>query len=114
MPERNISAEYCDDTAIEAAALSDPDCPPSTPEQLAKAVRMPHLQSLRRRLGLTQEAFAERYDLPVASVRDWEQRRTMPDRAARTYLRAIALEPEVMAEIVRRRPAAVGGRSLPA
>ncbi len=75
---------------------------------------MPHLPSLRRRLKLTQEAFAERYDLPVASVRDWEQRQTMPDRAARTYLRAIALEPEVMAEIVRRRPAAVGGRSLPA
>ena len=102
MPERNISAEYCDDTAIEAAALSDPDCPPSKPEQLAKAVRLPHLQALRR-FGLTQEAFAERYELPVASARDWEQRRTMSGRAARTYLRAIAQEPEVMAEIVGRR-----------
>ena len=104
MCETNTTATTYEDAAIEAAALADPDCPPSTSEQLAKAVRMPHLQSLRRRLGLTQEAFAERYDLPVASVRDWEQRRTMPDRAARTHLRAIALEPEVMAEIVGRRP----------
>ena len=94
--------QVCDDAAIEALALGDPDCPPSTPEQLAKAVRMPHLPSLRRRLKLTREAFAERYDLPVASVRDWEQRRTVPDKAARTYLRAIALEPMVIAEIVGR------------
>ncbi len=102
MYDRHTTTATDEDAAIEAAALADPDCPPSTPEQLAKAVRMPHLPSLRRRLKLTHEAFAERYDLPVASVRDWEQQRTVPDKAARTYLRAIALEPEVMEEIVGR------------
>ena len=90
------------DATFEAAALSDPDCRPSTPEQLAKAVRMPNLRALQHRLGLTQEGFAERYDVPVASVRDWEQRRTVPDKAGRPYLRAIALEQEVVAEIVGR------------
>jgi putative transcriptional regulator len=102
MSERHTTKADDDDAAIEAAALSDLDCPPSTPEQLAKAVRMPNLRALRHRLGLTQEGFAERYDVPVASVRDWEQRRTVPDKAVRTYLRAIALEPEVVAEIVGR------------
>jgi len=104
MSERNTTRESDEDAAILAAALSDPDAQPSTPEQLSKMVRMPHLASLRRRLGLTQEQFAERFEIPLASIRDWEQRRTTPDKAVRTYLRVIALEPDVIARIVARKP----------
>lgn len=50
---------------------------------------------LRRRLGLTQDQFAQRYNLDLATVQNWEQGRSRPDRAANCYLRVIASEPEV-------------------
>jgi hypothetical protein len=37
------------------AALSDPDAPPTTAEQLARARRVPSVRELRKKLKLTQE-----------------------------------------------------------
>src|SRR5437016_14183012 len=42
------------------AALSDPDCPPATKSQLARARRVPSVHALRKNLNLTQEEFARR------------------------------------------------------
>ena len=50
--------------------------------------------TLRRALGLTQEEFSARYHIPLGTLRDWEQGRTEPDQPARTYLMAIAGDPE--------------------
>jgi len=79
---------------IEAAAAADPDARPMTPEELAKARRVPRVRTLRRALGLTQEEFAARYHIPLGTLRDWEQGRTEPDQPARAYLKAIAGNPE--------------------
>jgi hypothetical protein len=38
---------------------------------------------LRRALRLTQEEFAARYQIPLGTLRDWEQQRAEPDRPAR-------------------------------
>ena len=46
---------------ISAAAAADPDARPMTPEQLAKAKRVPQIKTLRRALGMTQGEFATRY-----------------------------------------------------
>ena len=51
--------------------------------------------AIRKRLGLTQERFAAAFDLAVSTVRDWEQGRVQPDRAARALLRIIEREPEL-------------------
>ena len=82
------------DAEVEAAALSDPDAQPLTKEQLARMQRVPHVKTLRRALRLTQEAFAARYQIPLGTLRDWEQQRTEPDQPARAYLKAIAGDPE--------------------
>jgi putative transcriptional regulator len=74
--------------------MADPDARPMTPEQLAKARRVPRVKTLRRALGLTQEEFAARYHIPLGTLRDWEQGRTEPDQPARAYLRVIASNPE--------------------
>jgi DNA-binding transcriptional regulator YiaG len=50
--------------------------------------------ALRNRLGLTQEEFAVRFGLSVATVRNWEQQRSYPDQAARGYLTVIATDTE--------------------
>lgn len=79
---------------VEAAAASDPDARPFTPEELAKARRVPRVKTLRRALGLTQEEFAARYRIPLGTLRDWEQGRSEPDQPARAYLTVIAHDPE--------------------
>jgi transcriptional regulator with XRE-family HTH domain len=55
--------------------------------------RVPQVKIVRRALGLSQEAFAERFHIPVGTLRDWEQGRKVPDQAARSYLRVIATDP---------------------
>jgi putative transcriptional regulator len=54
------------------------------------------MRAMRRRLGMTQEAFALRYGLSIARVRDWEQGRSSPDGAVRAYLMVIEREPEAV------------------
>ena len=82
------------DAEVEAAALSDPDAQPLTEEQLARMRRVPRVKTLRRALRLTQEEFAARYQIPLGTLRDWEQLRAEPDQPARAYLKAIAGDPE--------------------
>ncbi len=52
------------------------------------------VRTLRRALALTQEEFAERYHIPLATLRDWEQGRSEPDQPAKAYLTVIARDPE--------------------
>jgi putative transcriptional regulator len=54
------------------------------------------IKAMRHKLGMTQEAFALRYGLTLARVRDWEQGRSAPDGAVRAYLKVIEREPEAV------------------
>jgi hypothetical protein len=47
---------------------------------------------------LTQEEFSARYQIPLGTLRDWEQGRSVPDQTARAYLKVIAGNPEGTAE----------------
>lgn len=79
---------------IEEAARSDPDAQPLTEEDLRRMRRVPQVKVIRRALHLTQEEFAARYQIPIGTLRDWEQGRTEPDQPARAYLKIIARDPE--------------------
>ena len=58
------------------------------------------MKRLRWQLDLTQEAFAVRYGIPLATLRDWEQGRTEPDAAVQSYLKIIESEPKRVAKIL--------------
>ncbi len=93
------------DEEVLAAALSDPDAQPiprGTEEELEKIGlrRVVNPKRLRDRLGLTQEAFAARYRIPVGTLRDWEQGRKLPDAPARAYLTVIDRDPNVVAGLL--------------
>ncbi len=81
---------------IEANALSDPDNPPWTDEELARARPGWTPKTIRDRLDMTQEQFAERFDIPLGTLRDWERGARRPTGAARTLLRVIDREPEAV------------------
>lgn len=84
------------DAEIEAAASTDPDNPLLDQGGLESASLGRQVRLLRERLGLSQPAFAERFMIPVASVRDWEQGRRAPDAATKAYLMVIDREPEAV------------------
>lgn len=54
--------------------------------------------AIRKRLKLSQAAFAKRFCLPVGTIRDWEQERRSPDRAAVVLLSIIDRNPDVVAQ----------------
>jgi putative transcriptional regulator len=83
------------DAEILKAARSDPDAQPLSGEQLRRMKR-PNPKVVRQALGLSQEAFAERFRIPVGTLRDWEQGRVEPDQAARAYLMVIARNPSAV------------------
>jgi putative transcriptional regulator len=82
------------DAQRHAAAVADPDAQPLSEDDLVQMKRTPRAKIIRRALGLSQEDFAERYRIPIGTLRDWEQGRVEPDQAARAYLTVIARDPE--------------------
>src|SRR5271165_191940 len=58
----------------------DPDAP------LQPFRIVPTVRSVRTKLNMTQEAFAKAINVPVATVRNWEQLRTRMDPAVRSLL----------------------------
>jgi putative transcriptional regulator len=91
---------------IESAALADPGAQPLTGADLKRMRRVPRAKTLRRALSLTQEEFALRYQIPLGTLRDWEQGRTEPDQPARAYLKVIAGDPHRIVRLLK----AVDGR----
>ena len=97
VPETPVALSEAD---IEAAAAGDLDNQPMTPEREGQLRPMPHVKTLRRALGLTQEEFSARYHIPLGTLRDWEQGRSQPDQTARAFLAVIARAPKEVAELL--------------
>lgn len=90
------------DEQLNANALSDPDNPPLTAHELER-IRAAHaVKRARAATGLSQNAFAKRFRIGPARLKDWEQGRTMPDSAALAYLRVIEQEQKVVEAVLAR------------
>lgn len=74
---------------VEAGALSDTENPPQTAEQLKRMVLAREVRLTREKLGLSQPAFAARFHIGLARLRDFEQARSEPDFIVRVFLRMI-------------------------
>ena len=57
--------------------------------------------AIRKKTGLSQTQFAERFGLDVSAVRDWEQGRRVPERSAQILLRVIDTDPKAVERVVR-------------
>lgn len=86
---------------LDANALSDPDNPPLTKEELAELQLSFEPRDVRGRLKMTQEEFARNFGIPLGTLRDWEQNRSRPSDPARVLLRVIGTHPEVVIETLR-------------
>jgi putative transcriptional regulator len=75
-----------------------------TDEEWARSPRVPQVAITRRALKLSQEQFAAAFQIPIGTIRDWEQGRYEPDAAARAYLRVIARVPDTVRKVLGERP----------
>lgn len=87
-----------------AAAVSDQDAQPLTADDFASMKRTPQVRVIRRALGLSQEQFAEKFHIPLGTLRDWEQGRKAPDTATRAYLRVIGRNPSAVTQALSLKP----------
>jgi len=49
---------------------------------------------VRKRLGLSQAAFSQRIDVPIDTIRNWEQGKRSPTGAAKALLKVLDKAPE--------------------
>lgn len=59
------------------------------------------VRAIRAAQGQTQQGFARTYGFSVSAVRDWEQGRRQPERAARILLAMIEREPRTVERVMR-------------
>ena len=52
------------------------------------------VESIRRRLGMSQAQFVAAIHVPLRTIQNWEQKRTRPDQPALALLLILAREPE--------------------
>ena len=64
-------------------------------------VEVPDVRAIRRRLHMSQHEFADAFRIPLATLKNWEQGRRVPDAPAAAYLQAIARQPEVIREALQ-------------
>lgn len=54
------------------------------------------VRAVRGKLGMSQAAFARRFGISAATLRNWEQGRRRPEGPARVLLQVIDKEPEAV------------------
>nr|CAD6610436.1 transcriptional regulator [Rhizobium sp. Khangiran2] len=79
---------------------ADPEDFNVTAEALERGQRARLIRQTRTELGLSQSAFATRFQVPVGTLRDWEQARVTPPDFAMAYIRVIRLHPDIVATAV--------------
>jgi putative transcriptional regulator len=79
---------------------SDPEDFDVTAEGLERSQRARLIRRTRTGLGLSQVEFADRFKVPVGTLRDWEQARTTAPDFAMAYVRVIGQFPEMVAKAV--------------
>ena len=82
------------DAEIEATAEADLENPLLTDAELKQFRPVPNPKEIRKRLNMTQQQFSQQFELPLGTLRDWEQGTREPDSAAKSYLRVIAKIPQ--------------------
>ena len=64
-------------------------------------VKPADVQKARKRLGLSQDQFAQAFGVSASTLRKWEQGQRSPTGAAKTLLKIIDSEPEAVLRALR-------------
>ena len=104
-PDDAMDWEACDaitDDDIRASAENDPDNPLLTEEELSRMRRVPDVRKIRKSMGLSQAKFADRFDLSLATLQEWEQGRRRMSRSVQNLMAVIAHEPAAVERALKK------------
>lgn len=79
---------------------NDPEDRDVSVEGIERGQRARLVRTTRAKLGLSQPEFAARFHVPVGTLRDWEQARVTAPEYAIAYIRVIAAQPDMVADLV--------------
>lgn len=85
---------------ILSADMADSEDRAVSIEGMERGQRARLIRKTRTDLGLSQVEFASRFHIPVGTLRDWEQARTMAPDFAVAYVRVIGRHPDKVAQTV--------------
>ena len=60
-----------------------------------------NVRAIRRKLGMTQQAFAARFGFSINTLRHWEQGKRVPEGPKRAYLLVIERNPRAVQNALR-------------
>ncbi|TXL64104.1 helix-turn-helix domain-containing protein [Zeimonas arvi] len=89
LPKGRVDRCRLDGTTEADLALQQAEDDAEAMQDAARFVRR-----VRRRLGLTQQEFARRIDVPLDTIRNWEQGKRYPTGAAKALLKVLDKAPE--------------------
>lgn len=83
------------DSIREAGAIIRGEIEPSRVTEM----HLPDARKIRQELGLSQDQFAQRLGVQVATLRNWEQGRRRPTGPARVLLEIVQKRPDVLGSL---------------
>ncbi|MFM1959982.1 MAG: hypothetical protein RL588_1499 [Pseudomonadota bacterium] len=86
---------------IEAMEQAAAHAQGKAPAARVHTLEVPDVRAIRETLGLSQQAFASAYRIPLATLKGWEQGRRQPDATASAYLSVIAQLPREARDALR-------------
>lgn len=89
LPRGRVDRRRLDATTVADLAAQQAEDDADAMQDAARFVRR-----VRRRLGLTQQEFARRIDVPLDTIRNWEQGKRYPTGAAKALLKILDKAPE--------------------
>lgn len=54
------------------------------------------VKAIREKLDMTQVQFSESFDIPITTLRKWEQHQRKPERLARAFLKVLDHSPQTV------------------
>lgn len=90
-----------DTTRVDATTEADIKKHQATDEMDAMLDAAKFAKRVRRRLGLTQAEFSQRLDIPLDTIRNWEQGKRRPTGAAKALLKVLDQAPEAALAALR-------------
>ncbi|MGO9566782.1 MAG: helix-turn-helix domain-containing protein [Desulfomonilaceae bacterium] len=105
MKTQRVRVDPNERTDIPAGRVDERRLDATTEEDIARQQEADDAESMkdaarfarrvRKRLGLTQSEFSRRIDVPLDTIRNWEQGKRRPTGAAKALLKVLDKAPEV-------------------
>lgn len=90
----SLASGRIDSARLDAATEKDIAAQQAADEAEAMLDAARFVRRVRKRLGLSQAAFSERVNVPIDTIRNWEQGKRYPTGAAKALLKVLDKAPE--------------------